>query len=400
MSTSFDLSPAAAVERFRAYLRCRTVHPSPEAGYAEAEAHFRGLAAALGLDFERHDAADGVVGHPTLVLTWRGSEPALPSIVLSSHMDVVPVELEKWTQDPWAANVVDGRIYARGAQDMKVVTAQYLEAIARLKLAGVFTPRRTLHVLIVPDEEVGGARGMKAFLASSRVRAMNPALVLDEGLASPSDKFTVFYGERKIWWVRVTATGAAGHGSRFIEGTAVGKLAKVIDKMLAFREQQKAELERTCGCGKQLGDFTTVNCTMLQAGEPDPTRAQYNVIPTVATAGFDIRIPASVDLASFKAQLDVSDEARWWRVFKESLAAAGAETHEPGIFPAASDSRWVRLMLGCPCFGFSPMRRLPILLHDHDEYVTVEAFLEGADIYEKMLPVLCNTPPDASEGAA
>ena len=414
----FSLTPEASVERFREYIRCETVHPDPRPGYEAAALLFKRYADALSLPLERHEyGGDADAGHPTLVLTWAGSSPELPSIVLSGHMDVVPVEREKWTREPWAAELVDGKIYGRGTQDMKSVSIQYLEAIARLK-AGGFAPRRTVHVLLVPDEEVGGRRGMKAFLAARRVREMNPALVLDEGLASPSDKFSVFYGERKIWWIKVTATGAAGHGSRFIEGTAVNKLARVVEKMLAFREDQKRQLDATCHCGKQLGDFTSVNCTMLQAGEPDPARPQYNVIPTVATAGFDVRIPATVDLAAFKQQLDewcaqdpgvsweplefcrtgflenptsdVSDDAHWWRVFKDGLAAAGAETHEPSIFPAASDSRWVRLMLGAPCFGFSPMRRTPILLHDHDEFISVDAFLEGIGIYEKMLPVLAN----------
>lgn len=142
-------------------------------------------------------------------------------------------------------------------------------------------------MLWVPDEEVGGNRGIKLLLGSTIIREMNPGLVLDEGashaflparlavavclpslphahraacdgggagvepaaavcwrdghhtrpmlpshrphaaaagLASPTDKFTVFYGERKIWWIKVTATGAVGHGSRFIQGTAVDKL--------------------------------------------------------------------------------------------------------------------------------------------------------------------------------
>ncbi len=48
--------------------------------------------------------------------------------------------------------------------------------------------------------------------------------MLDEGLANPTDAFTVFYGERKIWWIHVKATGPTGHGSRFVKGTAVEKL--------------------------------------------------------------------------------------------------------------------------------------------------------------------------------
>ena len=386
-----DLSKESSILRFQSYLKCKTVHPDPSSGYADATLLFKEYAESLSLSFESHEFFPG---HPTLILSWPGSDPSLPSIVLSGHMDVVPVEIEKWVvSEPWAASIIDGRIYGRGTQDMKSVSIQYLEAIARLKQSSPsFIPLRTIHVLLVPDEEVGGQRGMKALLASERIRSLNPALVLDEGLASPSEKYSVFYGERKIWWVKVTAKGSAGHGSRFIDGTAVCKLAKVLDKMLEYREEQKAELDVQCKCGKQLGDFTSINCTMLHAGVSDPAKAQYNVIPTEAVAGFDIRIPATVDLSSFKDRLDqwcsmdegvsweplpfcrdgllqnpvsdISDDSKWWAIFNKGLEAAGAALHEPSIFPAASDARWVRLMINCPCFGFSPMRRTPILLHD------------------------------------
>ena len=70
--------------------------------------------------------------------------------------------------------------------------------------------------------------------------------------------------------------------------------------------------------------------------------------------------------------------------------AAGAKTHAPSIFPAATDSRWVRLLLGAPCLGFSPMRNTPILLHDHDEYIDERVFLEGVGIYERLVEALAN----------
>jgi acetylornithine deacetylase/succinyl-diaminopimelate desuccinylase-like protein len=77
-----------------------------------------------------------------------------------------------------------------------------------------------------------------------------------------------------------------------------------------------------------------------------------------------------------------------WELFTRAVGAAGIELHEPSIFPAATDSRWVRMALGVPCFGFSPMRRTPILLHDHDEHIGVETFLEGIRVFEAMIPVL------------
>jgi len=127
----------------------------------------------------------------------------------------------------------DGMIYGRGTQDMKSVGVQYVEAVARLKAAG-FVPRRNIHLLFVPDEEIGGVDGMEAFLASAQYKA------LDEGLANPKDAFTVFYGERVPWWFYVKATGPTGHGSRFIKNTATAKIIDVCNKVSFLRTAQSS----------------------------------------------------------------------------------------------------------------------------------------------------------------
>jgi len=79
---------------------------------------------------------------------------------------------------------------------------------------------------------------------------------------------------------------------------------------------------------------------------------------------------------------------------------AGLELHPPSVFPAATDSRWIRLVLGTPCFGFSPIRRTPILLHDHDEHVPISVFLEGIQAFEALLPTLADAPPEPVLAAA
>jgi aminoacylase len=59
---------------------------------------------------------------PIVIITWTGTEPTLPSILLNSHMDVVPVFEEKWTHKPFAADQDEqNNIYARGSQDVKCV---------------------------------------------------------------------------------------------------------------------------------------------------------------------------------------------------------------------------------------------------------------------------------------
>lgn len=90
--------------------------------------------------------------NPIAVLTWAGTDLSLPGILLNSHMDVVPVFPENWKHEPFGAEIdEDGRIFARGAQDMKCVGMQYLGALRALKKKGVQF-RRTIYVSFVPGK--------------------------------------------------------------------------------------------------------------------------------------------------------------------------------------------------------------------------------------------------------
>lgn len=159
---------------------------------------------------------------PVAVLTWLGTSPNEPSIVLNSHMDVVPVFENQWTHPPFGAEIdSDGKIFARGTQDMKSVGMQYLAAIRALKRDGVRL-KRTIHIIFVPgmfksdrgnsnhtfyiffvecrtDEEIGSATGMMAFVKTDAFRALNVGFSLDEGVASSNETFDVFYAEKSVW---------------------------------------------------------------------------------------------------------------------------------------------------------------------------------------------------------
>lgn len=93
------------------------------------------------------------VKNPCAVITWQGSDPALPAIVLNSHMDVVPVYENLWTHPPFGAEMDEtGKIFARGTQDMKSVGMQYLAAIKVLKTNGTHL-KRTIHIIFVPGKK-------------------------------------------------------------------------------------------------------------------------------------------------------------------------------------------------------------------------------------------------------
>ncbi|XP_008055992.1 aminoacylase-1 isoform X3 [Carlito syrichta] len=375
-----------SVTLFRKYLRIRTVQPKPD--YGAAVAFLEERAHQLGLSCQKVEVAPGNV---VTVLTWPGSNPTLSSILLNSHMDVVPVFKEHWSHDPFEAfKDSEGYIYARGAQDMKCVSIQYLEAVRRLK-----------------DEEVGGHQGMELFVQQPEFQALRAGFALDEGLANPTDAFTVFYSERSPWWVRVTSTGRPGHGSRFIEDTAAEKLHKVVTSILTFREKERQRLQSNPHLKE--GAVTSVNLTKLEGG------VAYNVVPATMSASFDFRVAPDVDLKAFEEQLQgwcqaagegvtfefaqkwtkprvtpTDDSNPWWKAFSRACKDMNL-TLEPEIFPAATDSRYLRAV-GVPALGFSPMNRTPVLLHDHDERLHEAVFLRGVDIYTRLLSALASVP--------
>lgn len=396
-----------SVTLFREYLRLKTVHPEPD--YDAALRFLDRLAKELGLPMKKVEVCPGRV---IAIMTWVGTRPELKSVLLNSHTDVVPVYEEHWKYDPFAAiKDADGNIFGRGAQDMKCVTIQYIEALRRLKTAGKRFPR-TIHLTFVPDEEVGGHKGMETFVQHAEFQKLNVGFALDEGLANPTNNFTVFYGERNPWWITVSCPGSPGHGSRFVENTAAEKLRRVINSFLDFREKEKCRLN-TSECFT-LGDVTTVNMTMVKGG------VAYNVVPAEMDVSFDLRIPPTVDLQEFEKQIktwckeageDVTykfaqkhmdqsttsteESDPWWQAFSSTCKAMNM-TLIKEIFPAATDSRFIR-ELGLPAIGFSPMNVTPILLHDHNEYLNEGVFLQGIQVYERLLPALAGVSPLSGE---
>ncbi|KAG4136592.1 hypothetical protein ERO13_D07G015900v2, partial [Gossypium hirsutum] len=275
------------ISRFQEYLRINTSQPSPN--YKKSTQFILSLAESLSLETQ---VIEFIQGKPLVILKWPGSDLFLPSILLNSHTDVVPSERSKWDYHPFGAHIDEnGNIFARGSQDMKCVGMQYMEAVRRLKASG-FQPKRSLYLSFVPDEEIGGHDGLEKLAQSDVFKNMNVDIVLDEGLASPNENYRLFYGERMPWWLVIKATGAPGHGAKLYDNSAIENLFKSIESIRRFRASQfdlvKAGL-------KGEGEVISVNMAFLKAGTPSPTGFVMNLQPSEAEAGFDIRIPPTVN---------------------------------------------------------------------------------------------------------
>lgn len=391
-----------AVTLFRDYLRIKTVHPDPD--YDTAVVFLSRLSKEIGLEFQCIEVHPK---KPVVVLALKGTDESLPSILLNSHTDVVPVFPEFWKHDPFeAVKEENGDIYGRGTQDMKCVGIQYLEAMRKL-IQEKKKFQRNIYLSFLPDEEIGGELGMGKFLEHSLFKELNVGMALDEGLANPGEAYKVYYGQRSVWWVNFTCTGKPGHGSRFIENTAVEKVRNIVNQIQEYRESQKSTLEFD-SCLK-LGDVTTCNINKINGG------VQMNVVPSEFTVGVDIRIANKENLKDFEDRIktwiknagegisyeftqkadtpqltSTEDTDPWWKAFSGACKKLNMKI-EKEVFPAGTDSRYLR-EIGIPALGFSPMNKTPILLHDHNEFLNEDIFLKGIDIYCEIISSLANVP--------
>lgn len=360
-----------------------------------------------------HIINESVENKPIVVATWHGVDSSLSSILLNSHYDVVPVIDEYWTVPPFAGYQNGGRVYGRGVQDMKSVCVQYINSITYLNKVN-YKPLRTIHLSFVPDEEIGGNDGMGVLMQSQWYKGITIGLALDEGLASEDSNYSIFYGERLPWWIKVKAEGNTGHASRFIEDTAVEKILKISEKALSYRLEQKKLLDNSnldddivdsaittttttatasvvgtdvcnhCAYATRkklkLGDVTTINLTSLHSGVTAGGKDVLNVIPPTAEASFDIRISPHTQPITIKNMFDswcheISTPAttttsapttdmtwsfvvpalqehsttsidpsinHWWSIMQSTLQDCCGITILPEVFPAATDSRYLR----------------------------------------------------------
>ncbi|CAD5227064.1 unnamed protein product [Bursaphelenchus xylophilus] len=389
-----------AIQRFQQYLQINTEQPTPD--YEKCTKFLLGYAKELGLETWTYEC---VKGKPFVGMILKGTDPSLPTLMLYSHTDVVPTFPGFWKYDPYSAHRDEkGDIYARGAQDMKCVGVQYMEALRKLLKDGKKF-KRTIHILWGPEEEVCGADGMALFSKTDKLKELNIGFVLDEGLATEDDRYKVYYAERCPWWLKITCPGSPGHGSKFIENTAGAKLQSVINSFLAFREEERLKLEKDPNL--KLGDVTTVNLTKIEGG------VQLNVLPSEFVVYFDVRVTPTVDFEEFEARIKgwcekagpgvtieflqkcmvkqitpTTKEDPWWSAFSSALEELDCKISKE-IFVGATDSRYLREQ-GYKSIGFSPMINTPQLLHDHNEYLNDKVFLRGVQIYERLIERLAN----------
>ena len=200
-------------------------------------------------------------------------------VVLSGHTDVVPVDGQAWTSDPWTLTERGGRLYGRGSCDMKGFLALSLAAIPSLAAAPL---KRPAHLAFSYDEEVGclGAPDMIAVIASE---VPAPAAVI---VGEPTDMVAV-HGHKGILSYRITLTGREAHSSLTHLGVSANMAAiPILSALLALSQKLARDAD-------PASPFLPKGCT-LTVGQINGGTA-VNILARQCVFVFDLRCPAGID---------------------------------------------------------------------------------------------------------
>jgi acetylornithine deacetylase/succinyl-diaminopimelate desuccinylase-like protein len=374
-------------------------------------------------------------GRGSLIARISGSDPDAGALIVHAHLDVVPVEGQKWTHPPFGGEVHDGWLYGRGAVDMKDFAGTVLAVVRHFAREGL-TPRRDIILAFLADEEAGGVWGA-GWLVDKRPELFEGATeALSEvgGFSIPLDAGRRAYlaatSEKGVAWATLTARGRAGHGSRPTDDNAVVRLARAVSAVGAHRfpvvrtpalQAFLDEFGRARGLdfsGESLEDdlstlgfaASLIGASLRNTATPTVLSAggKTNIIPAEASARLDLRIlPGQDDELREELRLLVGDDidirwGRWWSATEADVRAPlldvlqdaiSAEDPDgvvvPYLLPASTDNKHFA-RLGVAGYGFVPLR-VPEgfdvfgQFHTADERIPIESLAFSARTTARIL---------------
>jgi acetylornithine deacetylase/succinyl-diaminopimelate desuccinylase-like protein len=362
-------------------------------------------------------------------LSAAGSSKGNDGLLLLHHLDVVPPG-PGWTHAPFSGQLADGAVWGRGAIDAKSLGIAHLCAFLALQRLGE-PLRRDVVFLATADEESGGQRGTQWLWQQHPDLFEGIGSVLNEGGVNR------MVGDRLLWWgievdqkrplwLRITASGRAGHASALNVHTASHRLIRALDALLemparyhvaagpklylealaplhsgrlASRFRRLDEVVREDGFAEPLMPgmetlfLDTVQITVLEAGD------RINVVAGDASAQVDVRLLPDTDSEEFLARVrqavgkhatvevllsappgtPSSTQTPLFRLMVQHLEAEAPAV--PAFIAGFTDSRYFR-QRGIAAYGLSPFRLTSAELqsiHAADERISARELELGVD---------------------
>ena len=418
---------------------CQTLIRIPSVNYGDGKGDEAAVAAKVvellleaGIDSEIFESAPGrcnVIAH------IKGVDEKRPGLVVHGHLDVVPANADDWSVDPFSAEIKDGMIWGRGAVDMKNMDAMII-AIFRMWAKKGIKPPRNIVLAFFADEEAGSLFGSRWMVAKHPEVFKGCSEAISEvggfSVTVAGDKRLYFIeaAQKGIHWMRLSASGRAGHGSMMNPENALTRLSEAVSKVGSYEWPQRytktvkvlfnkiAEvtgkkydekdlrplLEEIGPMARMIGATlqNTANPTMLEAGY------KANVIPQSASAVIDGRfLPGlenelnqtikeiigpdiTVETITHDIALEIDFEGDLVESMNRSILAFDPEgIPVPYLMSGGTDNKALS-ELGIIGYGFSPLQ-LPAdldfmaLFHGVDERVPVDGIKFGVNVLEEFL---------------
>jgi succinyl-diaminopimelate desuccinylase len=378
------------IEFLQEFIRCQS--PNPPGDTREAAAHVRNLLDQRNVPYQVIAPQQTM---PNIVATFAGGKPGR-HLALNGHMDVFPVgDGAGWSQDPWGGALVDGRIYGRGACDMKCGTTASIFTLLYLhELRDELHGRLTLSA--VSDEETFGPWGARYLFEH------HPEVIGDCCLnGEPSSPWTVRFGEKGPLWLEFTVRTPGAHGAyTHLSPSATGIAAKVIGELYRLEDIPAPEASNLAAALDQAADVidkaygagaskilrrVTVNPGVVQGG------LKVNMVASHCTFEVDVRLPNGLDAPQILAEVDrivaahpgvsyrqtnynppswCPPDAEMVQIVRDNAQAVGGIDPTPVISLGGTDARLWRYK-DLPAIVYGPS---PTGMGSVDEHVTVEEF--------------------------
>ena len=451
-SLAADLSAVRAetIERLQALIRFDTTNPPGNelelAKYLVKALEGAGIQTTL---------LEPAPNRAAVIARLKGNGSKRP-VMLMAHMDVVGVEREKWSVDPFAGEIRDGYLYGRGAIDDKGMLAANLMAMLLMKRtvvdAGVELERDVIF-LATSDEETGGVDGIK-WVVREHFDLIDAEFAINEGgrtriIAGGKRYLAIQTAEKISHMVTLTARGPAGHAAIPLAGNAIFRLGRALDRLSRYREPVQlnattrgffSELSRMwpdAAEGSAMADLVSNDASASARGAEalsnipvfnavmrngiSPTRVvgglAGNVIPAEASVVLNVRTIPGEDIDGIVQRIEACvddpevtvaistrggeapasdpDSAMFAAIADAARDIDPAITVVPYLSTGGTDSAHLR-RAGIHSYGILPF---PMeqpdeeRMHGHDERVPVESLHFGTSLIFRAVQRVCGGRP-------